>query len=138
MFCNSKNINRLTFILLIACAVHIVWISINIIDPKLPEIRQYKKDLKEIDFPASFQICVDEINPNNSRFKDFGYEGLHEFFKGVSRFNSSLVGWAGHRDNKSNFESVEGTKEDCLLQGQAQLDQRVIFRFSIRSKKQYP
>ena len=31
------------------------------------------------------------------------------------------------------------TKQDCLLQGQAQLDQRVVFRFStlrLRSKKQ--
>ena len=111
MLCNFKNINRFTnLIFFIACAVHIVGITINIVDPKLPDIRQYKKDLKDIEFPVSFQICVDEINPNNSRFKDFGYEGLHEFFKGVSRFNSSLIGWAGHRDNKSTFESVEGTK----------------------------
>ena len=70
MFCNSKNINRLTFILLIACAVHIVWISINIIDPKFPEIRQYKKDLKDIDFPVSFQICVDYLLLSNFIHKD--------------------------------------------------------------------
>ena len=109
MLCNLKNINRVTnLVLSIVCSVHIVCITINIIDPKLPEIRQYKNDLKDIEFPVSFQICVDEINPNNSIFKDFGYEGLHEFFKGESRFNSSVIGWAGHMDNKSTFESVEG------------------------------
>ena len=36
---------------------------------------------------------------------------LNAFFGGVSKFNDSLVGWAGHTDNKSTFESVTGTKK---------------------------
>ena len=40
--------------------------------------------------------------------------------------------------NKGNAEKnvIFILKQDCLLQGQAQLDQRVVFRFSTLSKKQ--
>ena len=33
---------------------------------------------------------------------------LFEFFNGNSRFNDSVVGWAGHTENGSSIGSVEG------------------------------
>ena len=76
--------------------------------PDLPDIKNYKKELKDIDFPVSFVICIDEHNDTNKKFREFGYNDSYAFFNGESRFNSSIIGWSGHTMNGSTFESVEG------------------------------
>ena len=67
---------------------------------------------------------------------------------GCPKKNASFVqfwvfdlGRGVYRGKKWFYELWEQKKQDCLLQGQAQLDQRVVFRFStlrLRLKKEYP
>ena len=56
----------------------------------------------------------------------------------VSYFHPYQINY--HKYNRM-VSCVFNLKQDCLLQGQAQMDQRVVFRFStlrLRQKKQYP
>ena len=111
MFLNPIKLNRfISTLLVIACIIHIGYIVYFILNPDYPIPRQYKKALKDIEFPVSFQICVNEINFTDEKYQKFGYDGLWNYFKGESRYNSSLVGWAGHKQNYSmeTFGSVEG------------------------------
>ena len=95
-------------ILVITCSIHICFISYNIFSPEFPVIREYKKDLKDIDFPISFIFCVKESKDKNTRYQKYGYRDVTDYFEGVNMFNNSIVGWSGHRKNGSTFESAEG------------------------------
>ena len=108
-----RNISQRIKIIVTAglCIAFIIQISILMyhrLNPELPEIKYYKKNLKEIDFPIAFQICITENNNYTTKYNDLGYDDLFEFFNGVSRFNESVHGWAGHTENGSSIESVEG------------------------------
>ena len=91
-----------------AFIMHIGILIHNKLNPALPEVRYYKKDLKEIDFPTTYQICISEKKDYTKKYWDLGYMDLFEFFNGNSRFNDSVVGWAGHTENGSSMGSVEG------------------------------
>ena len=76
--------------------------------PNLPDIRIYKTDLKDIDFPLVFKLCVMEKHNSTARYTNVGYEDSFDFFKGVSMYNKSLYGWRGHHQNGSTIARVEG------------------------------
>ena len=88
--------------------IHIIQLGFTTLYPELPDIKSYKKELKDIDFPVSFMVCLNEPNKTNGKFRDFGYNDLYAFFNGESMFNSSIIGWSGHKRNGLTFESVEG------------------------------
>ena len=88
--------------------MHVGILIYSKVNPDLPEVKYYKKNLKEIDFPIAFQICITENNNDTSKYHDLGYMDLWEFFNGKSMFNDSIVGWAGHTENGSLIGSVEG------------------------------
>ena len=72
MFLNSIKMNRiLTCILVVACGIHVSHIVSNILNPQFPQVRHYKKALKDIEFPISFQICVNEFNVTNATMKKY-------------------------------------------------------------------
>ena len=97
-----RSVCTLIFIIHI---IHLVYLTLY---PELPDIKNYNKELKDIDFPVSFMICIDEQNSSSKKFKEFGYNDSYAFFNGESMFNTSLIGWSGHTINGSTFESVEG------------------------------
>ena len=110
-----KNILQKMKMLIIACftiafVIHISMIVFYKLNPSYPEVKYYKKDLKEIDFPIVFQICIEEKKNNDTKmkYKDLGYQDLFDFFTGQSRFNKSIFGWAGHSENGSSIASVKG------------------------------
>ena len=115
MFLNSIKINKIVNLsLVVACALHIGYIVFNILNPEFPQVKQYKKVLKDIEFPILFQICVNEFNltnATNKKYHEYGYDGLWEYYRGESRYNSTIVGWAGHKKNHStSIFTVEGKK----------------------------
>ena len=79
-----------------------------ILYPDLPEIKVYKTDLKNIDFPLAFKFCVKEIENSLDRYTSLGYASDYDFFWGRSRFNNSLFGWGGHLANGSSIADVKG------------------------------
>ena len=104
-----KNFEKvLHTILIVSCIVHVLFICVQIFHPSLPEIRVYKKDLKDIEFPISFRICAQELREGDEKFKKLGDKGISDFFRGRSMFNKSLVGWRGHTENGSTISTVEG------------------------------
>ena len=109
MFLSSVQNKRFIHILLIcACIINLCYVVFNILNPKLPKIKNYKKLLKDIQFPISFEVCLNEVNVSISKYHEYGYENSFNFFKGISKYNTSLIGWAGHSNNYSILGSVKG------------------------------
>ena len=90
------------------CLLHISLNAHQMLYPNLPDIRIYKTDLKDIDFPLVFKLCVMEKHNSTARYTNVGYEDSFNFFQGVSKYNKSLYGWSGHYENGSTIASVEG------------------------------
>ena len=94
-------------IFIVGCLVHIGLNLYFILYPPLPETKVYQVDLKDIDFPLAFKICVTERDNSTDRYEKLGYKNDYNFFLGRSRFNSSLFGWNGHTENGSILGNVE-------------------------------
>ena len=108
-----KHIIKLvTFILnlffFVAFLVHIVTIGYHMIFPNLPSVKIYEKELGEIDFPISFELCVKDSN-DILKYNRMGYSDEARFFYGRSMFNKYTYGWNGHTANLSTIGSVQGT-----------------------------
>ena len=85
--------------LVLTCFSHISSISHNILNPELPVIKEYKQELKNIEFPISFLLCADETGNKNEVYQNYGYKDIYDYFEGYSIFNSSRIGWSGHMKN---------------------------------------
>ena len=104
-----KLITRFINIVLISsCVFHVGNIVNDILNPNLPEISVYKKDLKDIEFPLSFLICIDQLVNADFKYKEVGYDNKYRFFIGESIHNKSVIGWRGHMKNGSTYDKVEG------------------------------
>ena len=105
-------VSRITTIiqifLTLSCIIHVGYILHYILNPELPEIRVYKKHLKDINFPISFLICATNYMNHSGPYQEIGYSKISNFFKGISKFNDSIVGWKGHRLNGSIYGTAEG------------------------------
>ena len=98
-------LNVLFFIFFI---IHVSNIGYQSMYPAVPEIVVYKKELSEIEFPLLFRICLFEHQNKTDRFQKYGYNDVVDYFNGVSKFNRSMLGWAGHAENGTTLGSVAG------------------------------
>ena len=55
-------------------------------------------------FPLLGRICV-KPGLDVEKLAAFGYANPSSFYMGVSRFNDSVLGWSGHRENGSVFSN---------------------------------
>ena len=88
--------------------LHIFTIGYNLKHPDYPGVRTRIEDLKNIDFPVSFKMCLTEHVNATERYKRIGYLDEFSFFWGRSRFNNSLIGWRGHTEEGLTYGSMEG------------------------------
>ena len=95
----------------VAFLVHIVTIGYDMIFPNNPSVRIYEKELREIDFPITFKLCVKDSN-DILRYNRMGYSDESRFFYGISKFNRYTYGWNGHTANMSTIGSVQGKSPD--------------------------
>jgi hypothetical protein len=77
--------------------------------PTLTNTRVEQQDLKDMDFPLIFKICV-EPGFDQKAILEAGYQTSWDYFMGRSRFNSSIFGWAGH----TNTSGVQGSVAEIL------------------------
>ena len=72
--------------------------------------RVEERDFYEIEFPLTIKVC---ISPgfNDTMLKEVGYEDTFDYFMGVSRFNQSVFGWAGHTNTSESVGNVSGILE---------------------------
>ena len=99
----------LNALLIITCLVHIGFIGYNILYPELPTIHVYDKELRNIRFPISFRVCAEEAKQVID-YEKYGYHDQLEYFRGRSKYNKTIIGWAGHSENGSTIGTVEGKK----------------------------
>ena len=97
-------------ILLAICIINSSQVIYRLLNPELPSIQVYETNLADIEFPLSFEICLEELNESEERYKKFGYQNFGYFYFGVSQFNYSLVGWNGHTEDGGTIASTEGWK----------------------------
>ena len=108
---NWKNVVLvINLSLILLCIAHITMNGFFILYPDLPEIKVYKTNLNNIDFPLTFKFCVKEIENSLDRYTSLGYANDYDFFFGRSRFNNSLFGWGGHLANGSSIADVKGRR----------------------------
>ena len=105
--------NLLPFILkgffTIAFLVHITIIGYNLKYPDHPSFMTYNQDLKDLQFPMTFKICIQSMENLFDRHNKIGYADDRKLFSGESTFSKTLYGWAGHTKNQSTlFSSFNG------------------------------
>ena len=71
-------------------------------NPNLPTVKFHEKHLKDIKFPLSFRICLQDLTRNTEKFMKIGYRNYNDFFRGQNRFNSSIIG-KGSQANVFNW-----------------------------------
>ena len=77
------------------------------IQPTLLNTDSSEIDLEDIQFPLHIKICA-EPGFNETAIEEVGYENSPwRYFYGISRFNSSIVGWAGHTQDFGDRGGVE-------------------------------
>ena len=70
-----------------------------------------EKSFDSVNFPVIFKICIKPAFNDEELYKT-GYSSSWGYFEGRSRYNRSLIGWAGHRADGSIFSSVQGSKKN--------------------------
>ena len=90
----------------IAFTIQLVSVADKLLNPYETYTNIEQRKLREISFPIIFKICIkpglDEAELNKS-----GYDGITNYFRGRSKYNSSLIGWAGHTKEGGIF-GVDG------------------------------
>ena len=104
----SRITTLIQIFLTLSCIIHVGYILHYILYPELPEIKVNKKHLKDINFPISFLICATNYVNQSGPYQEIGYSKISNFFKGISMFNDSILGWKGHRLNGSIYGTAEG------------------------------
>ena len=97
-------------IFVLAFFIHATFIAFRIKFPSNPSVKVYKKELKDINFPISLKLCVEERVDFNKRYQDLGYDAVHMFFGGIGMHENGKLGWSGYSsyDNGSILGSVGG------------------------------
>ena len=81
-------------------------VLLGYIKPSQTYIHVETRDLNEKGFPIIFKICV-RPGFNSSAFENAGYfyDGAAGYIYGVSKYNNSVLGWAGHTNTSSGVQN---------------------------------
>ena len=89
----------------VACFLQMGSVMEGYIHPTLTNTVVEEKNLKDINFPLIFKICV-QPGFNDTAVIEAGYNSTLDYFFGQSAYNSSLYGWAGHTDTSEQLGGV--------------------------------
>ena len=110
----KRNFTILNIVFIIICFIHVVFIFYNNSSPAIPEIILHNRNIMDVNMPLSFIFCLrDTLEFENEKLKKAGYKSISRFFSGTSMFNESVVGWLGHIENGSTYDSLE-SKHICI------------------------
>ena len=96
----------LNFTLSVICFFHVTSILNNYLNPETPCVKNYVKNLSEIEFPVTFKLCFEKEN-EEKMLHALGYTYIFDFYRGQSMYNESIYGWNGHTMNGTTLASVE-------------------------------
>ena len=118
MICDMKrffSIKALWILANIACTAILTFQLGHVLEGYIkPTItRTWEEDvpLEDIDFPLVIKICV-VPGFSQTALYEVGYNDAGGYFLGQSRFNESVIGWAGHTEDSG----TKGTVGEILTQ----------------------
>ena len=90
--------------------MHVIFIFYSNSYPAIPEIITHNKKIMDVNMPLSFIFCLrnKHVETENIKYKKAGYDFIQRFFLGTSKYNESMIGWFGHMENGSTYDSLEG------------------------------
>ena len=94
---------------------HIFTIGYKLVYPENPSVKNYNSELKNIDFPLAFKLCLFELDKSNDRYTKIGYPNVYWFFEGKSKFGE-IFGWNGHLQNNLTLGSVRSNSLPLLIE----------------------
>ena len=92
---------------LTAFSIQIFLLIYSQVEPSQTVTSTTKEAITAQDYPVVFKICI-KPGFNESALWEFGYNSAAGYFSGESRFNESLVGWAGHTADGRVVGTVSG------------------------------
>ena len=98
----------------LAVTIQLVSLIQSHISPQSTNSENEEVNIQKMEFPLLFKICV-QPSFNNSAAEELGYDGFWNYFSGMSRFNKSIFGWAGHIHSKSEkvCSTAFSVKKNC-------------------------
>ena len=91
----------------LAVTIQLVSLIQSHISPQSTNSENEEVNIQKMEFPLLFKICV-QPSFNNSAAEELGYDGFWNYFSGMSRFNKSIFGWAGHTNSSGVKDTVPG------------------------------
>ena len=91
----------------IAFSVQMILLTRALMYPEHTVSRIFRKNLTIQEFPVVFKICI-KPGFDKEALKETGYENVFSYFWGISQYNKSLLGWAGHTAEGGVFSNVTG------------------------------
>ena len=86
----------------------------GMLNPKETLIGTHKVGFEKIDFPLIFKICI-KPGFRDRELRNLGYLNSFMYLLGMSKFNSSHFGWAGHTPEGDIVSNVSGNLIRALL-----------------------
>ena len=86
----------------------------GMMNPKTTLTGTQKVGFEEIDFPLVFKVCI-KPGFNDRELRKFGYRNSFMYLLGMSMFNKSTFGWAGHTPEGDVVSNISGTQTDLNL-----------------------
>jgi hypothetical protein len=84
---------------------------------------------KDMDVPVVLKICV-APGFNMTAIKEMGYDNVYRYFEGISKYNKTILGWAGH----TNTSGVQGSVAEVLKRVRAHTVEEDISAVNFRGK----
>ena len=113
MLCDIKQLFTMKTLLILANIAFTVILAVQLshvlegyFKPTTTRTWEEEVPLKDIDFPLVIKVCVIP-GFNQSALIEMGYDNTWRYFLGLSRFNHSMFGWAGHTKDLRTIGSVE-------------------------------
>ena len=88
------------------------------------------KELKDVDFPATFKVCM-KPSFNVPELLKVGYDSGYSYFKGQSRFDYTGTGnhgWAGHTEDGDVFSNVSDVQNRVFQDYHSVINTTLVFK----------
>ena len=112
MFCHQMTSRKWILIHSLCSLIFILHISMMGLDDANPEhtvsSKTRMKLLEMEQFPVVFKLCIKPGGYDLDKLQQSGYQTATQYFYGRSRYNTSLVGWAGHKEDGTVISTAEG------------------------------
>ena len=79
------------------------------IHPSQTTTQIWERNIQGIDFPIIFKICPNPAS-NVSLIRKEGYRDGFSYFRGESKLNKPIYGWAGHTNTSDKRDTVGNGK----------------------------